>query len=552
MPNPAEPLASTGAVRDAIDPRRFPWIRTLGGDYAHHFGRIASLFAGNPADSSAWRRTIERVSRASRDRAAVHATLVRQLTRRGAPREALDAAARLTEPGSVAILTGQQAGAFGGPLYTLFKAVTAVQLARRVRATYGVEAVPVFWVDTEDHDWAEVRTAHILDREGRLTDIVVPDVPGAGQHPVARLVFDEGVRAVVDRLADLLPPTEFTGDVIEALRRRYQPGASVGAAFAGWIDDLLGRHGLVVFEADDPSLKPLVADLFARELEDRPTSQLAREAGHVLAGLGHAPQVVPADDAVAVFYLDGDGRQSIRARGNHYSIGDTLRPAADLRAEAIAYPDRFSPNVLLRPVVQDRLFPTACYVAGPAELAYQAQLLDVYRAFGVEAPLLYPRASATLLDGAAVRFLERSGLPLESLQGRDDAALNKWLGSQLPASLERAIEDTDIMVRDRVDALKAAVVSIDPTLGGAVDTTGDRMRETLKSLHGKVIQAVKRKDDTLRRQFLRTRALAFPDGTPQERSLSVAFFANRYGLGLGERLLDVLPLETDKHYVLAL
>lgn len=552
MPSPTEPFAPTGAVRDAIDPRRFPWIRPLASEYTRDFGRVASLFAGNPADPSAWRQTIDRVARASRDRAAMHAALVRQLTLRGAPQEALDAAARLAQPSSVAILTGQQAGVFGGPLYTVFKAVTAVQLARQVRATYGVEAVPVFWVDTEDHDWEEVRSARILDCEGSLADIVLPDMPGAGQHPVARIVFDEGVSGAIDRLGELMAPTEFTGDVLAALRRRYRPGAHAGAAFAGWIEDLLGRQGLVVFEADDPSVKPLVADSFALELDGRPTSRLAREAGRTMAGLGHAPQVEPADDAVAVFYLDGDGRRSLRARGDQYLVGDTLRPAASLRAEALEHPARFSPNVLLRPIVQDRLFPTACYVAGPAELAYQAQLGGVYRAFGVEAPLLYPRASATLLDGAAMRFLERSGLPLESLQGRDDATLNTWLGSQLPADLERAIDEADRAVAERVDALKAAVASIDPTLGGAVDTTRDRMRDTLKTLHGKVIQATKKKDDTLRRQFHRARALAFPDGVPQERSLSVAFGVNRYGLGLGERLLEVLPVETDKHYVLTL
>lgn len=552
MPSPAEPFAPTGAVRDAIDPRRFPWIRPLVDEYGRDFGRLSVLFAGNPADPSAWRQTIERVSRAPRNRAVVSAALVRQLTRRGAPPEALEAAARLAQPGSVAILTGQQAGVFGGPLYTLFKAVTAVQLARQVRTTYGVEAVPVFWVDTEDHDWAEIRRARILDREGSIADIVVPDMPGAGQHSVARIVFDDGVRTAVDRLGDLLPPTEFTGDVLDALRRRYRPGEGAGAAFAGWIEDLLGRHGLVVFEADDPSVKPLAADLFARELDGHPTSRLAREAGRVMTGLGHAPQVEPTDDAVAVFYLDGDGRRGLRAKGDQYAIGDALRPAADLRAEALAHPDRFSPNVLLRPVVQDRLFPTACYVAGPSELAYQAQLLGVYREFGVEAPLLYPRASATLLDGAALRFLERSGLPLESLQGRDDSALNKWLASQLPADLERAIDQLDRTIQEQVDALKGAVVPIDPTLGGAVDTTRDRMRETLKSLHGKVVQAAKRKDDTLRRQFVRTRALAFPEGDPQERSLNVVFFANRYGLGIGERLMETMPLATDKHYILTL
>jgi bacillithiol biosynthesis cysteine-adding enzyme BshC len=552
VPSPTEPFAPTGTVRDAIDPRRFPWIRPLVSEYTRDFERVAALFAGNPADASAWKQTIDRVTRASRDRATVVAALTSQQTRRSAPTEAMDASSRLALRSSVAIVTGQQAGVFGGPLYTLFKAVTAIQLARQVRAAHGVEAVPVFWVDTEDHDWEEVRAARILDRDGSIADVVLPDMPGAGQHSVARIVLDGGVTAALDRLAGLLAPSEFTTDVLATLGRRYRPGAPAGAAFAGWLEDLLGRHGLVVFEADDPSLKPLVADIFAAELDSRPTSRLAREAGRTMAGLGHAPQVEPADDAVAVFYLDGDGRRGIRARGDQYSVGDALRPAASLTKEALDHPERFSPNVLLRPIVQDRLFPTAAYVAGPAELAYQAQLLAVYREFGVEPPLLYSRTSATLLDGAAMRFLERSGLPLESLHGRDDAVLNKWLSSQLPAEIEQSIEETDRLVIERVNALKDAVASIDPTLTGAADTTRDKMRETLKTLHGKVVQAAKRKDDTLRRQFHRTRALAFPEGDPQERSLNVAFFVNRYGLGLGDRLVEALPVETDKHYVLTL
>jgi bacillithiol biosynthesis cysteine-adding enzyme BshC len=539
-------------VREAIDPRRFSWIRPLVSEYARDFSRVAALFAGNPADPAAWRQTIERVSKASRDRTAVHAALERQLKRRAAPAAALEAALRLTQPSSVAIVTGQQAGIFGGPLYTILKAVTAIQLARQVRAAHGVEAVPVFWVDTEDHDWEEIRTARLLDRETSLADVIVPDVTGAGRYPAARLRFDDGITAAVNRLGELLAPTEFTADLLEGLRRRYAPGTGVGAAFAGWMDDLLGRHGLVVFEADEPSLKPLLAGLFAHELEGRPASRLAREAGRAMAALGHSPQVEPADDGVALFYLDADGRRSIRARDDQFVIGDALRPASDLRAEALAHPERFSPNVLLRPLVQDRLFPTACYVAGPAELAYQAQLLSVYREFGVEPPLLYPRASVTLVDAAAMKFLERSGLPLEGLQSQDDGGLNKWLSSQLPVEIERAIEDTDRLVSERVNALKDVVAAIDPTLAGAADTTRDRMRETLKTLYGKVIQAAKRKDDTLRRQFVRTRALAFPEGKPQERSLNVAFFVNRYGLDLGQRLLEALPVNSESHYVLTL
>jgi bacillithiol biosynthesis cysteine-adding enzyme BshC len=543
----------SGAVREAVDLSRLPWIRPLVKAYADDYASVAPLFAGNPADSTAWRATIERVQRARRDRATLAALVARQLDARAAPPPARLAAATLADPAAVAVVTGQQAGLFGGPLYTLLKAVTAIQLARRVREEHGIPAVPVFWVDAEDHDWEEVRTASVLDANFSLADVTLADLPGAGTQPVASLVLTDTATDAVGSIEAVLPRTEFTSDVIAALRRRYRPGAGMATSFAGWLDDLLGAQGLVVFEAADPAAKPLAADLFVRELTHPcRTTMLARKAGDAMARLGHAPQVEPADDVVALFYLDDDGRHPIRYRDREFVVGEAVHTAEALRAEAQSHPERFSPNVLLRPLVQDRLFPTVCYVSGPSELAYQAQLGDVYREFGVEAPLLYSRATATLLDSAAVRFLDRHHLPLEALHAQDESALNRLLESQLPPTVERALDETDRQMAERTRALRQAVVGIDPTLGGAVDTTLERMRETLKSLHAKIIQATKRKDETLRRQFQRTRALTFPAGHPQERTLSVTYFLNRYGLTLGERLLDVLPLETDKHYILTL
>jgi len=560
VPSPAEPVTSrtAGVIREAIDPQRFPWIRPLVSAYSRDYARVAPLFAGDPSDPAVWRQTISRVTRARHDRAAVHAALTRQLTERGAAREAHTAANELANPATVAVVTGQQAGLFGGPLYTLLKAITAIQVARNVREQYGVAAVPVFWVEIEDHDWAEVRSARVLDKDGAPARVTATDPPGAGSLPVGKLTFDDSITGIVDKLGEVLAPTEFTKELLASLRQRYRPGAHVGTAFAGWIDDLLGRHGLVVFEADDPALKPLVADVFARELKDRPTARLARESAAAMSALGHAPQVEPAEDAVALFYLDGQGRRPIRRRDDGYAVGDAAHSAAEFQAEALEHPERFSPNVLLRPLVQDRLFPTICYVAGPAELAYQAQIGPLYREFGVEPPLLLSRASATLLDAGSARFLDKSGLPLESLQPQDDAALNRLLEQQLSPAVERTLAETNEWLSDRIGTLKDAVVPIDPTLAGAVETTVDKVRDTIKTLHNKVIQAAKRKDDTLRRQFVRTRALVFPDGDPQERALGVAFFINRYGMALPDRLAETLPLgpghldKLDQHFVLTL
>lgn len=552
MASSSDTLAAV-TPRAAVDLRRFSWIRPLVTAHAREYDRVAALFTGNPADPAAWQATIARVARGARHRDAVANALDAQLTRRQAPPEAHAAAALLRDASSVAIVTGQQAGLFGGPLYTLLKAITSIQLARKVTREHGVPAIPVFWVDAEDHDWNEIRSARILDANFAVTDIALGQLPGAGARPVGRLTLDASIAAALETLRSQLAPTEFTAELIAALGRRYRDGARVGAAFAGLLDDLLGPLGLVVFEADDASVKPLVADLFARELEHPcRTTRLAREAGALMTSLGHAPQVEPADDSVALFHMDQDARRGVKRQGDGYTTGDGVRSVADLKAEALAHPERFSPNVLLRPIVQDRLFPTACYVAGPSELAYQAQLGGIYREFGVEPPLLYSRVSATIIDSAAARFFERSGLPLEALHAQDESALNKLLESLLPPGLDRAIHESEAALADRLAALKPAVTSIDPTLGGAVDTTVEKMRDTLKTLNNKIIQAAKRKDDTLRRQFTRTRALTFPDGAPQERALSIVFFLNRYGLALAPRLLEMLPLETDQHYVLTL
>ena len=533
--------------------RRFPWIRPLVGAYAHDFASVASLFAGDPADPAAWRETVARVAGAARDRTTIASILERQLERRGAPAATRREAAKLRSPASVAVVTGQQAGLFGGPLYTLLKSVTAIQLARKVEAEHGVPAVAVFWVECEDHDWAEVRSTMLLDVDCATCDISLADVPGAGTLPVASLVLDDGIETALQALEAVLPPSEFRGELLAGMRRAYKPGASMSTAFAGWLDELLGPHGLVVFEADDRTAKPLVADVFAKELEQPArTADTVREAGASMQRLGHAPQVVPADDSTALFYMDGSGRRPIKRRGAGFAIGDTTRPAGALVEEARTHPERFSPNVLLRPIVQDRLFPTACYVGGPSELAYQAQLGGVYRAFGIQTPLLMSRASATLIDSAAAKFLERSGVEFEALQPQDDGLLNRLLASLMPPELERALEEAAEEVRGRLAAIHAAVPAVDPTLAGAAETTRDRMLESLKTLQGKIVQASKRKDDTVRRQLQRTRALAFPGGHPQERAISLTFFINRYGTGLVERLIETLPLETDKHYVLVI
>jgi bacillithiol synthase len=543
-------------VRIPVDVRRFPWIRRLAADYAYDFRSVAPFFSGDPADRSAWAEAIARTQAHDRRRDAVAAVIAGQQQRRGAPARAREAAALLADRQTVAIVTGQQAGLFGGPLFTLFKALTAIKLAEQVSRDHQVPAVAIFWIDAEDHDWEEVRSCTVFDDVLAPRSVSLPSRPGVEPAPVATVALDQSSVTVLDDIQQILPPTEFRAPLIESLRRAYAPGVGMADAFGRWLEEVLGNRGLIVYDSSDAASKPLVSQVFARELSmPGQTVKLAALAGSDLTARGYHAQVHGNDDGLALFYLERQidgGRRAIKQQDGHFVIGDQQFQPASLVAQASEQPGSFSPNVLLRPIVQDTIFPTICYVAGPNELAYLGQLRGVYQHFGVPMPLFYPRASATILDSAALRFLTKYKLPLEALQAQDEAALNELLKSQIPPAVEESFNAAQQTIDAEMARLVAAMPALDPTLEGAARSTLERMQRDLQSLHGKMIQAAKRRDETLRRQFIHARALAFPGGHAQERTIGFLSFLNQYGPALVDRLDEELPLDLGRHWIVTI
>lgn len=548
----SDATSTSTAASLAVDTRRFPWIRRLATDYAFAYERVAPFFAGNPADASAWDDVIARSQAHRRESAEIARVIAAQQANRQAPDASRAAAARLADARTVVVITGQQAGLFGGPLFTLLKALTAMKLAAEVSRDHDVTVVPVFWIDAEDHDWQEVQGCTVLDADLQPRSVRLADLPGAGELPIARLTLTAEIDSAIDALANALPDTEFKNAVIDDLRKAYRPGIGMATAFGRWIESVLGPFGLVVYDSSDPAAKPLVRDLFAREIANPGvTAELAADAGQGLVDAGYHSQVAPSAGAISLFYLNA-GREAMRATGDRVTIGGRETTLAELAEEARRASEHFSPNVLLRPLVQDTIFPTICYVAGPNELAYLGQLRGVYAHFGVPMPLMYQRATATLVDSSTLRFMAKYDLPLEALQPQDEAALNQLLQNQLPPTVEQALAGVASVLDERMDLVAAAVPQIDPTLEGTVRSTLSRMQNDLHTLHNKVIQAAKRKDETLRRQFQRAQALAFPHGHPQEREIGFVWLLNRYGPALVDRLLDDLPLSMGQHSVLTI
>ena len=549
---PPHPDLSSTAAGFPVEIRRFPWIKRLACDYALDFARVADFFAGDPTDKSAWSDAIARAQRHPRERDAITDIIQAQQRARSASPQATATAERLRDPRAVAVVTGQQAGLFGGPLFTLLKALTVLRLAERTASEHGIPTVPVFWIDAEDHDWDEVKACGVLDAELGLARVSLDDPPGAGGGPVAGVQLGDAASLATEALASTLPTTEFSPELLEAVRRAYRPGAGMAQAFGSWLESLLGPRGLVIFDASDQAAKPLVSGVFSREIQNvGETARLAQTAGEALTARGYHAQVTPQVGHAALFHLGG-GRESISLQGDQLMIGESAASRGAVLERVRTRPADFSPNVLLRPVVQDTLFPTCCFVAGPNELGYLAQLRDIYAAFGVPMPLVHQRGSATILDSNAMRFLARYELPLESLRAQDESELNRLLAAQIPPDAEQSIETTNRAIDERMAAVATALSNVDATLDAAARSTRGRMQDDLKKLRGKLLQAVKRKDDTLRRQFLHAQAQAFPGGHPQERDVGFVYFLNRYGGGFVDRLCEELPLDQGHHWVITI
>lgn len=534
-------------------------------------GGFPALFrryvAGDPAvlrfvahdfrDPAALRAAAERAATLERDRETLADVLAEQNAHWGNGGETVSANIEaLRDPASAAVVTGQQLGLFGGPLYTVYKAVTAVQLARQMTEDTGRPVVPVFWLAGEDHDFEEVRATVVLSGRDPVRIALPPD---DDRTPVGRRVLGPEIDAALAELEKALRPTAFTPDLLAALRRSYHPGATMRDAFASWMAHLFVDSGLVFVSPDDARLKRLVAPVFRQEIE-RPGDTLDRlaEASEALVDAGFHQQVTPLPGNL--FLMEPEGRFTLDPDGDEFELRGLGRRYAreDLLALLDAEPERFSPNVVLRPIVEDRLLPTAAYVAGPGEASYYAQLLGVYDAFGVPMPVVYPRASATLVEATVQRVLDRYGLGVPDFDpGPDPAAALEALHRRFALDhsehdIETAFAEALRQANEAVDALKPLAVDVDPTLEKSAEATRAALRNALGKLEARVVRAEKRNHALVRERLAKAQAALYPAGKLQERSLAALSFLNAAGPALVAEWLDALGLDTADHQVLPL
>jgi bacillithiol biosynthesis cysteine-adding enzyme BshC len=547
--------SSSGLAIERTPFSALPGFSRLFADYCEHFDRLSPYFEADFRDVASLTPHCERILAFGRDRDLLTRVLLEQNQRWGLDDPTRRNIDRLAEPNSVAVVTGQQVGLLGGPLYTVYKTATALKLAREW-STDRHPVVPVFWLEGEDHDLDEVRSVELLGSRGLFSvDYDAGTPPPDGNHgPVGRLLLGPGITEALDVLDEELPPTEFHDGLIQSLRDAYKPGATMRDAFARVIKSLFPGSGLVFISPDDRQLKNAAVPLFVKEIEE--SAEVTRRIEKVSSALANDYHAQVRSRPTNLFYIDDKGRSAIDASesGERFTIRhhDSVLDLAELTHMIEADPCAFSTNVILRPLLQDRLLPTVAYVGGPGEVAYFAQFKSVYDWAQQPMPIIYPRASVTIVESRIQKIAKRYELTTADAAADIERLFKQVVLDKMEFDLPSRFAGAAQRIDEAIEEVRSVVTATDATLEKALEATRTGLHNEWSRLQGSVLKAEKRRHEDDRRRLERLQESLYPAGGLQERAISVITYMNKYGPDFVMHITNAISTDTRAHQVITL
>ena len=515
----------------------------------------AQQFYPRPPHFSEWiTEEAARITYDSSRRERVAAILERQNRSWGASPKTLANLDRLRD-GAAVVVTGQQVGLFGGPTYAIYKALTAVKLAQEATAA-GVDAVPLFWLATYDHDLAEVNHVSIPGPDGTAQVLTTPshDVANA---PVGAVCFADEIAPLVDQAAALLGDSE----AVQALRESYRSGETLGSAFARFYARIFAEWGVILLDASDADLDRVAEPVFRAAIEragEITSVLLAR--GEALEKAGYHQQVKVTPSSVLLFTMRDGSRTPIarRSEGEEEEFviggeaGSEKLSRSTLLTRVSEHPEQFSPNVLLRPVVEDYLLPTLAYTGGAAETAYFAQAGAVYELLLGRTTPIIPRFSATIVEPKMQRLLERNGLAVTAVFEGPESLRREISARSLPEDLQAAFDTARNAFDTNLGAIKQKLEKLDRTLVDAAETSRSKMQHQLEKLYTQAARAEAQKGELVTRHADLLSQSLYPDKGLQERGIGGVYYLARYGNDLLHQLYDSIHSDCHDHQIIEL
>jgi len=458
----------------------------------------------------------------------------------------LGASVQLTGHEAV-IATGQQPGLFTGPLYTIYKATTAIRLAERLEAAFGVPCVPVFWVGADDHDFEEARSAHFLTKTHEPMTLTYSPAEPVDGRSMYQVHLEESLHAFVDEAAARTRGSEYRDEIAAFLH----DSLSASASLADWTARLLARlfrdTPLVLFAPHMPVARDLARGVLEREIaEPLASTALLNATGARLQALGFPQQVVKAESACTFFVEMGKHRRRVLFEDGRFHLPeeDTSCSVDDMQALLTAAPERFSPNVALRCVVQQHLFAPTAYVAGPGEVAYWAQLGPLFDRFGCGMPIVYPRARGVLTTLKLRQLQKTLGLTFDDLAADAETATTRALERVTRGPARETIEENRPAVEDALQRLARGLDQHDPNAATMARRLAQHVGDGLDRLERAILRADETHVAATQKQVARVCNALAPFRKAQERVYTVFSFLFEHGWELIPRLLDTLDIES--------
>jgi bacillithiol biosynthesis cysteine-adding enzyme BshC len=493
-------------------------------EYVEHFEKLKSFYP-HPPTMEAVARIARKIDYPEERRAQVAAILGRQNATLGSGAQTTANLERLAK-GAVAVVSGQQVGLFGGPAYSVYKALTAVQIAEELTSS-GIEAVPVFWMATEDHDLEEVRHSTWFDA-GKLVQFQMPVAEEIGK-PVGRIPLGAEGERLAREAAELLEK-EGGNLLAQYLLESYKAEDTYGSSFGKLFARLFAAQGLILLDPLDAELHKVAAPLYQHALADRDVlNDKLLQRGKELESAGFDATVKVTSKSTLLFRFEDGARQVIAAAGQEFQAGGQSWPREELVHLTHREPEKFSPNALLRPVVQDYLLPTAASIAGPTEIAYLAQAEVVYQHLLGRMPVVLPRAGFTLVDAKAGKLLRKFGLEVEEVWAGSQDLRKKMEKYSVTGSLAKDFERDQKQIAEMLAKLGEKIETLDPTLKSTVEKTREGIEFYLDKLRRKAGMALDQKVGLLAAYEQHLESLLNPHKVLQERELCLLPFLARWG-----------------------
>jgi bacillithiol biosynthesis cysteine-adding enzyme BshC len=527
-----------------------PHTTKLFSSFVEDFARVARYFEQPPTMAGVV-AAARKIDLPARVRSGVADVLREQNRLFGAGDDTFRNLDRLAS-GAAAIVTGQQVGLFTGPAYSLYKAISAVKYAEEV-STKGIDAVPVFWLATEDHDLAEID--HVAWNAGGETGLSQFELQGTDAESgrrVGEVKLGPSIAALVAKAAESLQGG-FAEEIGRALRESYTPEETYGSAFGKLMARLMAGRGIIFFDPLDERLHRFSANIYRRALDDADSLREALLArSKELDHAGFHAQVKVSSGSTLLFYNVDGRREALRSRNGKFYAGHASFTLEEMRAAIEKTPEAFTPNVLLRPIVQDTLLPTAAYIAGPAEIAYMAQAQVVYEKLLGRMPAILPRASFTIVEPLLARKLGKFGLKIGDVFRGRQLLRSRMEEKYLPRALTRRFDAGEKALRRLLKSYRSPLEKLDTTLIDALDSAESKMLYQFLKLKGKAGRAESVRRGVLGRyEGLMLDAL-YPHKGLQERSLSPLPWVATYGPAFLDELSRVASVDGQQHRIVFL